>query len=339
MSKKYDRIPKSGAFSCPEYDIISGKKINPHNTKLFVDENGVGRCVPQSFRSRGYAAADHGQRNNITDLVAPYSVNIAQRQQLAYLLGKNQVSNMEVLNALSYAGFINSSCPPVGAPNDTEEYINLITGKRQCRKPMKNRKQFYGIPPNGCPVKYGDPKAIEHYVDKWHRGQCRRPVLSGKFECDLNQKLVVLENGQGICVKDPYFSPDPFVFPRQLVYPAAENKKIMEYLTLYNRYNLDLESILRLNNIFVGSEPKKLTDVRVLLSNDPHNAIFSLVAGKLKKMTDVKSANNALLHYFRLKHGQDYRSIISNPMKYLKFLGFSPKLQDAMLGGCLKCKN
>jgi hypothetical protein len=277
------------------------------------------------------------ESGNITNLVSPYYVNMEQRNLLSHLLGKDQVSHMEMLNALTYSGMINSKCPPVNEPHKTEEYLNLLTGERECREPQMNVNQYFGVSPDNCPNKYGDPLAVEHYVDFWGRGQCRRPVMSGKFTCPPSDnpralKHVTLRNGVGICVEDSY-NQTPFVMPSKLVYPRDINNKLIEYLSMYKDMDMDLDSIVRLNEIFVSSSGKPLQDIRSKLESDPMSVMMSKIASKLKTSSDPKYANYALVYYLKNRHPSDYAKIINDPTKYLRAMGVSGSMINKMNGG------
>ena len=334
------KVPTSGALSCPPVD-------DEFATKLIVDNNGHGRCVRPDFinvehkKEMGHAnfeSKQHVERNDIMDITSPYMVNMSQRNLLSHLLGRNKVSDMEMANALSYAGFLNASCPPVNEPNKTEPYIDLLSGKLQCREPSRNILQSFGVPSAGCPNKFGDPMAIEHYVDHLGRGACRRPVFNGQFNCPTSDNLkatkhVTLPNGTGICVEDEFYDKEPFIMPRQLVYPAKMNEKILDFINVYNNSKMDVNSILRLNSYFRGFEGNNISKLRNVLENDPTSAIYNVVASKIKNLSDPKMANYALVHYFREAKPEEYARLISNPMKYLEILGLSPKAKNILMGG------
>jgi hypothetical protein len=188
---------------------------------------------------------------------------------------------------------------------------------------------------NGCPHKYGDPKALEHYIDAFGTGMCRRPVMRGKFFCPdptnpVAVKHVTLPDGTGICIQNSVFR-KPFVMPKRLVYPTDINTECKDFLQLYSDTDINYDSIVFLNKLFT-SGTKSIDDIRSVLENDPTSVINNEVVKRLRSLKNVKHANYALIHYFRETDPENYKLYVGTPDKYLKALGLSNKVIEVARG-------
>jgi hypothetical protein len=188
---------------------------------------------------------------------------------------------------------------------------------------------------NGCPHKYSDPKALEHYVDAFGVGMCRRPVIRGKFFCPdpsnpLAVKHVTLPDGTGICIQNSVFR-KPFVMPKRLVYPSDINTDCKEFLQLYSDTDIDYNSIVFLNKLFTSGN-KSIDEIRGVLETDPTSVINNEVVKRLRSLKNVKHANYALIHYFRETDPENYKLYVGTPDKYLKVLGLSKDVIELARG-------
>ena len=223
------------------------------------------------------------QDNDLTEYLSPYFADPVQKNILSYILGKRNVDEMEMLNALVYSGIINQSCPAPGAPNKTEAYTNLVTGKMECREPIPNRQQTSGVDTcprtiNGVPV--GDPFAVEKYINYFGEAECRRPVISGAFSCPPSNdptktKHITLKNNVGICVVDP------------ATIPAKEKIMIPS--------NFTMSAVKRIAEILRNA--KSLDDINMGLSGDPHYEAIMAIVSNMKSDEDISIAKTAMFEY------------------------------------------
>ena len=72
--------------------------------------------------------------NNISEFISPYDQNINS------IIGKKYFENIKNTIANSNAGIINTSCPPIGIPQLTQEFINPVTGMKECILPIKKKR-------------------------------------------------------------------------------------------------------------------------------------------------------------------------------------------------------
>lgn len=235
------------------------------------------------------------KNNNLSDIVSPYMYNKDSENILKYILGQKQMDKIVGLNALAYSGVINTSCPPPSAPNQTEEFLNIMTGKKECREPIPERKQYTG--PEKC------DNGLEKYIDFFGKAHCQRPVLSGAFSCPpkgdpTKLKRIVLKNNVGVCVEDPLLTKGSrkFVMPAQLVYFNDEiNEKMVGMLNYLNQTRFNNDILLRLGNILKYN--RSLSDIKSGLSRDPEYELFAIMADNLNEKNDVHIAKSAYMYY------------------------------------------
>ena len=288
---------------------------DPHGrTQLVIKPDGKGMCVVPNVereleKLRKKKDADNAkavkkylEMNNLTDLVSPYMADPVQKSILSYILGRKNVNEMEMLNALVYSGIINTKCPPPGEEHKTEEYINVLTGKTECRDPIPPREAVTDANIK-CPQSDGDPYALEKYIDFFGQAKCRRPVLSGAFTCppaggDPKKTMhVTLANGVGVCVEDSRFKKDStkFVLPTHLVYPDEINVRVVEFLKLYVDNRFTSEQVHRLAALFRNA--KTLGDLKKGLSGDAYYEEVVAIVSNMKSDDDIGIAKSALMEY------------------------------------------
>lgn len=248
------------------------------------------------------------KENDISDLVSPYMYDPVQKNLLNHILGTRNANDMVALNTLTYSGIINTSCPPPGEPDRTEEYINLLTGKKECREPVPDRQPLDDASRNlTCPQPGGDPLAIEKYIDYWGKAHCSRPVLSGSFSCPPRSdpgktKRIALKNGVGICVEDPKLqsNKDKVLMPTTLVFPDKVNANLVKFLGIYNNNRFKTDMVNYLSQLF-KSYPR-LKDLQVVvgsegLSGMPEFTQIKMVVDAMNKDEDIGIAHSALAKY------------------------------------------
>ncbi len=262
---------------------------------------------------------DYLKNNDLTDLVSPYLYDPVQMNILSYILGRKNVDEIAALNALAYSGIVNTKCPPPGEPDKTEEYVNILTGKKECREPIPKRKQrmvpnsqgeLEPLGPTQCPEPGGDPLAIQKYIDFFGKAQCIRPILSGSFSCPpandpKKTKLVALKNNVGICVEDPTLKPanKKVLMPTQLVYPDDVNAKIADFLKLYSNIRFTSDSIRSLGHVLRSSKSlRDLGDIKRGLSGDPEYEAIAVVLDNIRGAEDISIAKTALVQFAKEKH-------------------------------------
>jgi len=259
------------------------------------------------------------QNNNLSDIVSPYMYNKDSENILKYILGRKEMDKIIGLNALAYSGVINTTCPPPNAPDQTEEFLNIMTGKKECREPIPKRKQLSGV--DKC------KEGLEKYIDFFGKAHCQRPVLSGAFSCPpkgdpSKLKRVVLKNNVGICVEDPLLTKGSkkFVIPAQLVYFNDKiNEKMVDMLNYLNQSRLSNDILMRLGNILKYN--RSLSDIKSGLSRDPEYEIFALMADNLHEKDDVHIAKSAYMYYL----------LQNNPELAKELMGTAPD-EDVMSG-------
>lgn len=306
-------------------------------TQLVIKPDGKAICVipnvekeleklrKKKDEENSKAVKKYLQMNNLTDLVSPYMADPIQKNLLSYILGRKNVNEIEMLNALVYSGIINTKCPPPGEEHKTEEYVNILTGKTECREPIPQR-QAVDDANLKCPTPTEDPYAIEKYIDFFGVAKCRRPVLSGAFTCpppnDPKKTMhVTLANGVGVCVEDPRFkkNKNKFILPTNLVYPDEVNARIVEFLKMYVDNRFTAEQVHRLASLFRNA--KTLGDLKRGLSGDAYYEEIVGIVSNMKSEEDIGIAKSALLQY-ALKMGL----LEGTGTGVMEFIGLSPEV-------------
>jgi len=288
--------------------------------------------------SRASNAAKYKKRNmenNMMDLIPPYQVNPAQRRLLQHLLGVRNVSEIELFNTLTRAGIINTSCPPLGEPFKSEEYVDPISGRKQCRYPTPYRKIYED---KNCPDPNGDPFAREKYIDWQGRVTCRRPVVRGAFFCPQpgapeKTRSVTLADGTGICVEADTAKNSPALFPSQVMYPDSVNHKILMYETVFDTVNMSPDLVARVNTLLRTSTCTK--DLRDRVDRDAKLGWLKGVVGKMKSPKDIKICNAALYKFAKSKMPDFFKNnrYASSTDAFLKFFDINTPSKLVMSGG------
>lgn len=146
--------------------------------------------------------------NDLQDYIGPYMGDPVQKELLSHLLGTKNVDNLTQFNVLTQSKVVNTTCPPINPKEwyKTEQYLNPITGMQECRAPRVDYPAENPTDNTACPNEFGDPLAIEKYIDFYGKPQCRRPIISGSFSCPtpanyLATELKVLPDGTGVCIE------------------------------------------------------------------------------------------------------------------------------------------
>ena len=319
--------------SCPpgsavELDPISMK---PH----CVQPKAVGKVV--SELKEAVERADKGRRpreKEIIDLVSPYQVNPYQRRILSYVIGKDSVDRMEATNALTYAGIIDNSCPP-----GLEEYVHVVTGKRQCRPRLKKVVQWRGKV--GCPDPQGDPYAIEHFVDAQGVGQCRRPVLQGHFRCPPHNapdkiEHITLPDGTGVCIAPRADIDNEFFIPDHVVYPRGIMSRIQDFEKLFKQFNLNSDHIRHLNVSLLQAGGDK-GDLAKRLKQHIRGGVQRTLEEELVKRIasdqDIHIAMHGLFEYARKHNPSIFNGLVPTKGEFLRMIMGDPSVGERMSGG------
>lgn len=240
------------------------------------------------------------QENDISDLVRPYISDPVQINLLNYILGSENVSQMQQVAALAYTGVINNNCPPPTAPYKTEAYINPQTNKLECRAPLRDYSKRVSSDKNKHCPDGSDPLAVERYIDFFGNVQCQRPVLSGEFQCPTpdnptRTKRVVLKDNVGICVEDPMLKNTKNKTPmgNRLVFTDDVNEQIVNYIDVIS-LNFNAVQIQKMKAYL--EKVNKVGDLMEGLSNDPDFEHFvRLASAHIRTDKDLSLAKLALL--------------------------------------------
>lgn len=241
------------------------------------------------------------QDNDISDLVRPYISDPIQINLLNYILGSENVNQMQQVAALAYTGVINNNCPPPNAPHRTEAYINPQTNKLECRAPIKDYSKRASAKGKElmCPNS-SDPLAVEKYIDFFGNAHCQRPVLSGDFQCPTAEnptrtKRVVLKDNVGICVEDPMLKSarNNTQMGDRLVFTEDVNEKIVDYIDVIS-LNFNAVQIQKMKAYL--EKVNSVGDLMQGLISDPDYEYFVRLASKhIKTDKDLSLAKLALL--------------------------------------------
>lgn len=292
-------------------------------------------------RAKGIRKKREGEYEHV-DLVRPYMVNPMQANLLAKIIGTKGVDEMRHKAALVYSGILNNDC------NSREEaYIHPITGKRQCRVSARPVLQYNGV--TQCPEKVGekivgDPFAIEHYVDAFGTGRCRRPVLQGAFTCPFNMassaflegdldkakafdirftKHITLPDGTGLCVQEREDLDSEFLMPHHIVYPSQIYKKVKEYLSMFENNHLDLIGFSELYRIL-----EKAKDARGLISSSRGTIESGFLADLIKRIVndgEIPALKHAAFQYGAIHYPEFFSGKLgTTKADFLKFFGINP---------------
>lgn len=270
----------------------------------------------------------YGQDQNLTDFIAPYYINPFQRSMLSNIIGKKNVNDIEMFNALVYANILQTRCG-----DNEDNYLDPVTGKVQCRRKQNlTEKQQKAWKDFKCPEgKEGDPDydgfAIEKYMDSFGQMRCRTPVLRGNNTCPPNYvrvpgppdgsstdtyatltNSVGLYDGTGVCIPS-YNTDSPGMYPYDIIglenHPYLHGKdiydKIRNYVNMFEGVGLNFGMIKDLNKILKSS--KYTADFRDKIIQQPSLAPLQFMTHHINTDDDIKIANTALYEVAR-KHPQ-----------------------------------
>lgn len=290
----------------------------------------------------------YGKPYDISNLVSPYYVNQHQRQMLTDIIGKSNVDDIEMMNALVYSGVINAECPPRGDPTKSQMYADPVTGRVQCRRPMPSdptawnwqytnadgTKQDFD-PSISCPSENGNPLATEKYIDAYGRTKCRVPVIRGDFSCpsgsirtrDPNMQAylgshtqgVTLSDGTGVCVEPENISSSG-LYPTGLVnqsyamlYGDSVYDRMKGYVNYLDDVGGNVDMLMQLGRVV--RESTYADDFASKISRDPMLSVMMPIANSIKNPEDLKVFSAALYEHLKEKHP---RSV--GGMTYSKFM-------------------
>jgi len=281
---------------------------------------------------------------DMSNLIAPYYVNPHQRQMLKNIIGTKNVEDIEMLNALVYAGIINVDCPPLGQSSLNEKYVDPVSGHIQCRRGVNWNKLQKTVPnPNKTCPPPDNPMAIEKYVNALNEVDCRPPVIRGQFSCppgvihdgiDMDPRATYMQNmtlsdGTGTCVK-PYgvgsvglypsdvSRPMAMNGPEQLLYGKSIYEKIQNYVSIFDDIGLNVDLIEPLNKMI--KESPYLGDFRAKFLKQPSLIPLQTLLPHVNTDDDMRILNTALYEYLRKKH-PGY--IQSKKLSYGGFMGMT----------------
>lgn len=270
-----------------------------------------------------------GNDQNLTDFIAPYYINPFQRTMLSDLIGKKNVSDIEMFNALVYSNILQTRCG-----DNEENYLDPVTGKVQCRRKQeltdKQKKEWKSFK---CPE--GDenspdynPFAIEKYIDMFGQMKCRTPVLRGNNSCPPGSVRVPgandgsnvdtyatltnstgLYDGTGVCLPE-YDVNSPSLYPNDIIgisgnrhlYGNNVAEKIKNYVNIFNDIGLNYGMIKDLNKILKTS--KYTADFRDKIIQQPSLVPLQFITQHINTDNDLKIANTALYEVAKQKYPQ-----------------------------------
>jgi len=301
--------------------------LEPYESRSVINDR-----VKNALRARPDNLYKKHDEYNLTKFISPYYVNPWQKQMLQDVIGKKNVSDIDMLNALVYSGILNIDCPPRGFPGYSEKYIDPVTGKVQCRTPMhgtrndkrvKTAKALHKTGFNSCPKPGDSPFAFEAYVDDMGHPRCRVPAVRGMFNCaqppitdgrssfgqyDMT-KSDTLADGTGVCLSpDTITSASAYpssVVPGQhddtfMLYGGTMYEKLNNYAHMFEDVNLNMDSIKNLNNVLKNS--RYVSDFRSKIAKQPSLAALEPVIRNINTDDDLRIANTALYELLKTKH-------------------------------------
>jgi hypothetical protein len=266
-----------------------------------------------------------GQDQDIRGFVAPYYVNPFQRQMLSDLIGKKNVADIEMFNALVYSNIIQTRCG-----DDEENYLDPVSGRVQCRRKTKlNTKQQEAWNNLTCPDN-DNPFAFEKYLDTFGQVKCRTPVLRGQNSCPPGMIRVPgppdgtnlhsyagltnslgMYDGTGVCTPN-FDTSNAALYPYDIVgiegHPYLHGKnvseKIKSYVNMFEGVGLNYQMIKDLNSLLKNS--KYSSDFRNRLMKQPNLVPLQFMSEQIVSDDDLKIANTAL--YETLKRNYPHKA-------------------------------
>lgn len=259
-----------------------------------------------------------GQDQDLRNFLAPYYINPFQRQMLSDLIGKKNVADIEMFNALVYSNILKTRCD-----ENEENYIDPVTGKIQCRRKQNlSASQKDAWEKLNCPPE-DNPFAFEKYLDAFGQVKCRRPVLRGQMSCPPGTiktkgprdgtnletyaeltNSVGMYDGTGVCIPD-YNINSPDMYPYDIIglnnHPYLHgknvNEKIKNYVNMFDSVGLNYQMIKDLNKIL--KESRYTADFRDKLLKQPNLVPLQFISQHIVSDDDIKIANTALYETFK----------------------------------------
>ena len=314
----------------------------------------IDRKIKRALRAKPEDLHKKHSEYNMSNLISPYYVNPYQKRMLQDIIGTKNVKDIEMLNALVYAGILNVDCPPRGYNEYSEKYIDPITGKIQCRRPQSSKKIASAqeelelkyprpaLPGKEfrCPMPGDSPFAFEAYVDDMGHPKCRPPVVRGDFSCPKGEvrdnvdhmglyemgEHKTLHDGTGICteydtLRSPGMYPDsvvPGVNDAYMVYGTTMYEKIKNYVNMFDDLGMNVNMINDLNSVLKSS--KYVGDFRDKIVKKPSLAPLFGIIKNINTDDDLRIANTALYELMKSTHS-DYMK--QHNVTYGGFMGMT----------------
>lgn len=312
----------------------------------------IDRKINRAMRAKPENLYKKYHEYNMSNLISPYYVNPYQRRMLEDIIGSQNIKDIEMLNALVYAGILNVDCPPHGYPEYSEKYIDPVTAKIQCRRPQSNKKIASAMDELGenyprpalpgkefrCPMPGDNPFAFEAYVDDMGHARCRPPVVRGDFSCPKGEirdnadrmglyemgENKTLHDGTGICteydtLRSPGMYPDsvvPGVDDAYMVYGTTMYEKIKNYVNMFDDVGMNINMINDLNHVLKSS--KYVADFRDKIAKRPSLVPLFGIIKNINTDDDLRIANTALYELLKTDHPEHIRN---NNITYGGFMG------------------
>jgi len=253
-----------------------------------------------------------GNDQDLRGFIAPYYVNTFQRKMLSDLIGKKNVADIEMFNALVYANILRTRCD-----DNEENYLDPVTGKVQCRRKQKlNAKQQEAWNKLQCPDQ-NNPFAFEKYLDTFGQVKCRVPVLRGQMSCPPGQiavppydaaskasyagliNSVGMYDGTGVCTPAQDIN-SAGLYPYDIIglegHPYLHGKNVSEklqnYVNLFEGVGLNYQMIKDLNKTL--KESRYTADFRDRILQQPTMAPLQFITQHIVSDDDLKIMNVAL---------------------------------------------
>lgn len=230
------------------------------------------------------------------NIITPFNPNGSQRKFLSTLFGKHNVDLMSETIMMGQMGLIDNKCPSLSNPEKTYKQIDPYTGNYYCTdEPLKtNDKRISTTSRDKTTVKCDVTE--EAYLSEGTY-QCFPKILRGKFHCPTdghpeNGKLVVLNDGTGICIPSNSYYDDGGLLGISLGNDEIDEEKFDKYLKLYKTMKLNkFKKINQLNGLF------KMYDLSTLKERLHEQRLTKILGDKINSPNDLQTANAALYLY------------------------------------------
>lgn len=224
--------------------LFDGMKDTYASDVEFIDLQSKFRDI-KTDRNPNYAEVDTQDLIEVTrKLLRDYML---KKRPTVHVYDYGRAINNSVNNFLKN---INSKCPPINAPNKTEQFIDP-DGYLSCRVKLSKRAALRGVMPDKCPPFPGS-RRTQYHVQHDGTAVCREPVKTGAHECpepifrdpygDESKTVYAdplatvhetLPGGVGIC-RRPFSMPSlitssPTVLPAKLNAPMSLTAKLSPF--------------------------------------------------------------------------------------------------------------